>query len=85
MYQFNYNGDLKKYLLEEQIGTELLIKNSLQTEDILTFFSNGDKMVVNLTTKVMTWEPVCPGDPTTSRLSLRIHQWFIKGIIREVK
>lgn len=86
MYQFKYIGErLEKFLIEEQLGDELLIKNALPDPSKLTFFQNGDKMTVDITSGIMEWEPVKPGSFTSSKLAMRLHQWFVKRIIKEIK
>lgn len=78
MFKFRNIEDIETFLLES-LGTELLIPSNKANEAV--FFHNGDKMTVNITTGEVIWEPIKSGDMFTSRLSLRLHQWFGKGII----
>lgn len=78
MFKFRNVRNLEDFLMES-CGKELRIPSASENEVIL--FHNGDKMTVNLETGEMEWEPVIPGKAYTSRLSLRLHQWFVKGII----
>lgn len=75
-------NDLETFLLCN-LGPELLIPSSNSDEAI--FFQNGDKMTINLITREMVWEPIKPGEMFNSKLSLRLHHWFGKGIITPIK
>lgn len=81
MYKFRNMqsiGNIEDFMLS-YIGIDLLIPS--QGPDELTFFHNGDKLTVNTKTGKLLWEPLKPGEMATSKLSMRIHQWFGKGII----
>ncbi len=81
-YQFRNIPDLETFLLEEALGIDLLIPSGATDE--LVFFHNGDRMTVNAKTGMMQWEPLNPGELATSKLSMRVHQWFAKGIIYKI-
>lgn len=83
MFKFCRVENLEDWLLNEQLGSELLIDHS--DPNVLVFFSNGDKMTVHISERIMEWEPISPGSLSTSRLSMRLHQWYGKGIIKEIK
>ena len=74
-------GDLETFLLENT-KMELAIPSNNSNEIVL--FQNGDRMTINLITRVMVWEPIIPGDMFHSHLSLRLHQWFGKGFINPI-
>lgn len=78
MYRFRNIQGLEDFLLET-LDEKFIIPSSNSEE--IVFFHNGDKMTVNTNTGVIDWEPIKPGDMFTSKLSLRFHQWFGKGII----
>lgn len=77
MYKFREANGIEDFLLNS-LGVDLIIPSS---EPEIVFFQNGDKMTVNVETGELIWEPIQPGEMFTSKLSLRIHQWFSKGII----
>ena len=80
LYKFR-NVDIENFLLNT-LGVDLIILSSrTESENEITFFQNGDKMTVNTVTGEMIWEPLNPGDMFTSKLSLRLHQWFSKELI----
>lgn len=81
MYQFREVNGIREFLIE-WFGEDLIIPSISENE--ISFFQKGDKMTVNTETGVMTWEPLKPGEMFTSKLSLRVHQWFAKGIIRPI-
>lgn len=81
MYKFRETSGIEDFLLNS-LGIDLVIP-SFSKEEIV-FFHNGDKMTVNTETGELVWEPVYPGEMFTSKLSMRIHQWFSKGIIVSV-
>lgn len=78
MYKFRETGGVEDFLLNS-LGVDLIVPSSSETE--IVFFQNGDKMTVNTETGELVWEPIQPGEAFTSKLSMRIHQWFSKGII----
>ena len=78
MYKFRETNGVEDFLLNS-LGIDLVISSS--SEDEIVFFQNGDKMTVNTETGELVWEPIYPGEMFTSKLSMRIHQWFSKGII----
>lgn len=82
MYKFKNVNNVEDFLLET-LGADLIIPS--ESKDEIVFFHNGDKMTVNTITGNMLWEPLKPGGIFTSKLSLRIHQWFSKEIIVPVK
>lgn len=82
MFKFRNVQNLEDFLMES-CGKELRIPSASKNEVVL--FQNGDKMTVSLETGELQWEPVIPGEMFTSRLSLRLHQWFGKGIIVPIK
>lgn len=82
MFKFRNVQNLEDFLMKS-CGKELTIPSASKNEVVL--FQNGDKMTVNLETGELQWEPVIPGEAFTSRLSLRLHQWFGKGIIIPVE
>lgn len=82
MFKFRNVQNLEDFLMES-CGKELRIPSASKNEVVL--FQNGDKMTVSLETGELQWEPVIPGEIFTSRLSLRLHQWFGKGIIVPIK
>ena len=49
------------------------------------FTHNGDDMAIELDTGIVHWEPLKPGDISSSKLSMRLHQWFGKGLIRPLE
>lgn len=84
MFKFrNSNIDIEGFLIS-QIEDSLMLPSN-ENKDIVEYFSNGDKMTVNLKTKEIDWNPINPGSMSTSKLSLRIHQWFGKGLIEGVR
>lgn len=76
-YKFRETLEIEDFLIES-LGVDLLIPSS---EEVLVFFHNGDRMTVNPRTRDLIWEPIHPGEISTSKLSFRLHQWFGKGII----
>lgn len=78
MYKFRNVQDLETFLLDS-LGVDLIIPSAAPDE--ITFFSNGDKMTVNTSIGKLLWEPIKPGDMFTSKLSVRFHSWWGKGII----
>lgn len=83
MSYFRFNTDDVEDFVLNQLGVDLLIKSN--NPDEIVFFSNGDRMTINPKEKTMDWEPIKPGEMFTSRLSLRLHQWFGKGHISPIK
>lgn len=81
MYKFKEVNGLREFLIKH-LGEELIIQSQLKNE--ISFFQNGDKMTINTETGEMNWEPINPGKMFTSKLSLRIHQWFANGTIYPV-
>jgi len=82
MYKFNNVSGLDTFLLES-LGVDLLLPSG--SNDQVIFFHDGDKLTVNLTTGELCWEPIEPGKMSTSKLSLRFHQWWGKGLISKVE
>ena len=80
MYQFRNIDNIENFLLDT-LGVDLIVPSRPESENEIVFFQNGDKMTVNTATGEMMWEPLKPGDMFTSKLSLRLHQWFSKGLI----
>lgn len=78
MWQFQNPEKVEKVLLDS-LGTDYIIPGG--SNDQTVFFHNGDKMTVDMKTGLMEWEPITPGSFTTSKLAMRLHQWFAKGII----
>lgn len=78
MYKFRETNGIEDFLLNS-LGVDLIVPSPSKEE--IVFFQNGDKMTVNTETGELLWEPIHPGEMFTSKLSLRIHQWFSKGII----
>lgn len=78
-YKFRNMENIEDFLLES-LGCEMLLPESTDTE--LKFFHNGDIMTINTKSGTMLWEPISPGSMTTSKLSMRLHQWYGKGIIK---
>lgn len=81
MYKFQHVPDVEELLLNS-LGVDLILESP---GDNLVYFHNGDKMTVNTATGEMCWEPIEPGSMSTSKLALRFHQWWGKGLIRELK
>jgi len=81
MWQFRNVDGLEDFLLKN-LGADHLLPGS--TSDEAVYFMNGDKMTINLKTGEMIWEPIEPGSMATSRLSMKLHIWFGKGIIYPV-
>lgn len=81
LWQFQDIENLEDFLLDT-VGVDYLLPGANSNEAI--YFANGDKMTINLSTGKMNWEPIRPGSLATSRLALRLHQWFNKGIIRPI-
>lgn len=79
MYEFTNIENLEEFLIES-LGTEMIVLPYKAEETV--FFHNGDKMTINTLTGSMIWEPIKPGCMSSSRLSMRFHQWFGKGIIK---
>lgn len=79
MYQFREVNGIREFLIK-RLGEDLIIPSPF--ENVISFFQNGDQLNVNTETGVMTWEPLKPGEMFTSKLSLRVHQWFANGTIR---
>lgn len=82
MYKFKKIDKLEDFLLTN-IDADLIIPS--HSKDEVVFFQNGDKMTVNLNTGVLVWEPLSPGEMFTSKLSMRLHQWFASGIIYNIR
>lgn len=80
-WKFNSVSNLEDLLLNS-IELELLLPST--SPGVLKYFHNGDKMTINLTTGAIEWEPIEPGSFTTSKLAIRFHQWFMKGLIHPV-
>ena len=78
MYKFSRIPDIKNFVINS-IGTNLLIPSDDNNK--LVFFQNGDKMTIDCLGNNLLWEPISQGDMFSSKLSLRLHQWFGKGII----
>lgn len=78
MWQFRNPGEVEDVLLNS-IGTDYIIPGG--SNDQTVFFHNGDKLTVDMKTGVAEWEPITPGSITSSKLAMRVHQWFAKGII----
>lgn len=84
-FKFNERINVEEFLLES-LGDSLIIPNhDFDGPDVVTFFHNGDIMKVDVKSGVLDWDTIHPGELGGSRLSLRIHQWFGKGIIIPVK
>lgn len=80
MFKFRNMDNVEDFLLE-YLGVEYLLTKSIHSANTLIYFHNGDKLTVYLDTKELEWEPLRPGVMSSSRLSMRIHQWLSKGII----
>lgn len=78
---FNEGVDIEETLLN---GIEDKYLLPSRNPELVEYFMNGDKMSINISTREMEWEPLYPGEMHTSKLSLRLHQWFAKGIISPV-
>ncbi|MCM1214144.1 MAG: hypothetical protein NC548_06440 [Lachnospiraceae bacterium] len=81
LWKFRDIENLEDFLLDT-VGIDYLLPGSNHNEVI--YFANGDKMTIDLSTGKMNWEPIRPGSFSTSRLALRLHQWFGKGIIHPI-
>ena len=79
MWKFQQTETLEDLLLSN-LGDELIIPGG--TDEQVIFFHNGDRLTVDLKTGITEWEPIKPGEFGSSRLSMRFHQWFGKGLIR---
>ncbi len=76
--------DVESFVLEK-LGTDLLVPKASPNSDEAVYFQNGDKMTINLKTGMLLWEPMTPGKMFTSRLSMRLHQWFGKGWLKPLR
>lgn len=77
-WKFKNTPDVEDFTLNS-LGIDLLI--SAPEDDAICFYSNGDMMTIWPKEDKLIWEPLHPGEMSTSKLSLRLHQWFGKGII----
>lgn len=77
---FRNKSNIETILIND-LGTNLIISKS---NDIIKFFQNGDNLTVNTKTGEVEYDPICPGTIFTSKISLRINQWFAKGIIKSI-
>lgn len=85
---------MSKWIFKDYVDIEDLVFRSLDDKDllpptndpdVLEYFSNGDRMSVNVKTRELYWEPSIPGVLTTSKLSLRMHQWVGKSLLRHIE
>ncbi len=81
MYRFDTVDGLDNMLIGS-LGADTLVPGG--DPDTRTFFHHGDKLTVNTRTGAADYEPIKPGDMFHSRISLRFHQWFGKGLVRPV-
>lgn len=78
MFKFRNVDNIRDFLIQS-CGEDLIVKTEL--DSIIKLTQNGDDMYVNLTNGEIIWEPLDSQNVFHSKLSLRIHQWFGKGII----
>lgn len=78
MWKFKNTQGLENFLLTT-LGTDMQLPSA--DENKMVFFQNGDKMTIDLFTGDLLWEPIAPGTMFTSKLSLRLHQWYSMGLI----
>ena len=80
-FKFKSTEGLNDFIVNN-LGTDLILPESTSPE-VVEFFSNGDRMAINVKSGDIDWDPLNSGSLTTSKLSLRLHQWFSKGLIKE--
>jgi len=71
-----------KSILHDTIGKDLRLP--LASSEVAEYFHKGDRLSVNLKTGELCWDTVHPGEMFSSKLSLRLHQWLMKGLIVEI-
>ena len=84
-FKFRSPGEAQEILLDS-LDTKLIIPND-QSDDPndVIYFANGDRLCVNMATGEGVYDPVHPGEAFSSRIAMKFHQWFAKGLITEVK
>lgn len=80
-YKFTRPSQLEDTLLES-IDTDLLLPES--EDGVLAYFHNGDKMTVSLKDGTIDFDSPHPGEMAGSKLSMRLHQWFAKGLVEPI-
>lgn len=71
-------------LILNEVGEQFILKEA-RGNDRVVIFHNGDRMDIDLTKGTMDYDTAAPGQLGHSKLSLRLHQWFGKGIIHIVQ
>lgn len=81
-YKFNTTGEDLTSCLARSIPDSLRLPP--EKDNCITYFHNGDRMDINIETGELVYDTVRPGNAFGSTLAMRLHQWFIKGVIRPV-
>lgn len=81
LFEFANKENIEDFLLEN-LGTEYLLLTKPKNVYTLDYFHNGDRMSVDTKEGIIEWDPINPGEAATSKLNMKIHHWFYKGIIR---
>ena len=86
MTKFKFrNPETVEDTLLTSLDTKLIIPNDHKADpDEVTYFANGDRLTINMRTGEGIYDPVNAGSMCNSRISMKFHQWFGKGIIIEV-
>ena len=82
LWKFNEGYDIHD-LLRSNIPENLKLPGS-QTDKI-EYFSNGDRMTIDLANRELEYDSANPGSMASSRLSMKLHMWFSKGIISPIQ
>ena len=82
LWRFKSVDSLEDILLES-LGTELLLPAT--KPNVATYFHNGDTMTVDMLTGNVAFDTLNAEDLPSSKLGLRLNQWFAKGLIVEQK
>lgn len=81
--KFTVTGEPLLEMLSNYIEGSLEIKSD--NPDNTVYFHNGDKLTVNVETGMAEYEPLVPGDFSHSKVTMRVHQWLMKGLLKAVE
>lgn len=84
-WRFRHPEDVGDLIANDVGASFVLPKSEGADPDVIELFHAGDRMTINAATGEMEFDSVNPGAFATSRLSLKLHQWFAKGVIRPVE
>lgn len=83
-YRFSPGIDVEDVLLAS-FDTKLIMPNEPgDGPGTIRYFQSGDRMLVDPKNGMIEWDPIEPGRVTTSLLSMKLHFWFAKGMIRAI-